>query len=66
MKPALLFASGLWLAVACDSPSPPASGSDSAGKAAAEAIHKPIDQSRDAEKQIFDAADRQKQQADAL
>ncbi|NJA04511.1 MULTISPECIES: hypothetical protein [unclassified Methylomonas] len=45
-------------------PDAPRAGGD--GRAVAEALQKPVEQARDAEKQIFESAERQKQAADQM
>ncbi|NOV32112.1 hypothetical protein [Methylomonas sp. ZR1] len=67
MKNALIFlliAGGLQ---ACDStPVGKSSQPTAVQPPLADAIKQPMDQARDAEKQIFESADRQKQQADEM
>ncbi|MBD9354332.1 hypothetical protein [Methylomonas albis] len=67
MKNSLLFLLMTCGLLACDSSSAP----DKANPPAVEqpltnAIKQPMDKARDAEKQIFESADRQKQQADEM
>ncbi|OAI01478.1 hypothetical protein A1353_18130 [Methylomonas methanica] len=59
----LLVACGL---PACDSPPPEKSKPPIEQQPLSDAIKQPMDQARDAEKQIFESADRQKQQADGM
>lgn len=67
MKNTLIF-----LLVACGLPACDSAPTDKANPPAAlqqplaDAIKQPMDQARDAEKQIFESADRQKQQADQM
>lgn len=67
MKNTLIF-----LLVACGLPACDSAPADKANPPAAvqpplaDAIKQPMDQARDAEKQIFESADRQKQQADQM
>jgi hypothetical protein len=67
MKNALIF-----LLVACGLPACDSTPADKANPPAAvqqplsDAIKQPMDQARDAEKQIFESADRQKQQAEDM
>lgn len=45
---------------------PAAQRADSDGQAIAEALQKPVEQARDAEKQIFEGAERQKRAAEQM
>ncbi|MBD9359279.1 hypothetical protein [Methylomonas fluvii] len=67
MKNALIFllmAGGLQ---ACDSaPADKSNPPTAVSQPLADAMKQPMDQARDAEKQIFESADRQKQQADEM
>lgn len=47
-------------------PQPAAQRADSDRRAIAEALQKPVEQARDAEKQIFESAERQKQAAEQM
>ncbi|AMK76772.1 MULTISPECIES: hypothetical protein [Methylomonas] len=67
MKNSLIYLLVAYGLLACDS-SPPdkAKPPVEAQTPLADAIKQPMDQARDAEKQIFESADRQKQQAEQM
>jgi hypothetical protein len=59
----LLMACGL---LACDSSAPDKANPPALQPPLSDAIKQPMDKARDAEKQIFESADRQKQKAEEL
>lgn len=65
MKNSLMFLLMTFGLLACDS-SPPEKSKPPIEQPLSDAIKQPMDQARDAEKQIFESADRQKQQADGM
>jgi len=52
--------------MACDSSQPQNTSADDQHKQLYNAVKQPLDQARDAEKQIFEGADRQKKQAEEM
>ncbi|MDX8127918.1 hypothetical protein QLH52_11550 [Methylomonas sp. OY6] len=66
MKNALIFLLIAGSLPACDSSPPDKANPPVVPQPLADAIKQPMDQARDAEKQIFESADRQKQQADEM